>query len=90
LVPGAGLEPARTLPSPQDFKSRNYKYYPTVTDNKALYRRAFPYRYGAFVFLTAEQFGYSVSYSETFFAVGCERSNPSDKFWYEVKCEEIS
>ena len=53
LVPGVGLEPARTRQGPRDFKSRNYKYYDTVTDNKALYQRAYPSWYGAFVFLGA-------------------------------------
>jgi hypothetical protein len=31
LVPGAGLEPARTLPGPRDFKSRIYYLQQTLT-----------------------------------------------------------
>src|SRR5439155_2905989 len=65
LVPGAGLEPARTLPGPRDFKSTNYYHQPTVTDRKALYQRGFPRWYGASLLLPASWFSYSVSYSTT-------------------------
>ena len=42
LVPGAGLEPARTLPGPWDFKSANYLPYHSLTDTKTLYQWEFP------------------------------------------------
>src|SRR5262249_27261447 len=33
LVPGAGLEPARTLPGPRDFKSTNYCNHQQLTEH---------------------------------------------------------
>jgi hypothetical protein len=42
LVPGAGLEPARTLPGPRDFKSANYYPYQQPTCRKVLYQWGFP------------------------------------------------
>ena len=39
LVPGAGLEPARTLPGPRDFKSTEYCHHEQLTSSKALYQR---------------------------------------------------
>jgi hypothetical protein len=39
LVPGAGLEPARTLPGPRDFKSVTYRLQRELTHVKALYQR---------------------------------------------------
>ena len=42
LVPGAGLEPARTLPGPRDFKSANYSRYQQLTCRKVQYQRGFP------------------------------------------------
>ena len=40
-MPGAGLEPARTLPGPRDFKSINYCYQQQLTSTKTLYQRRF-------------------------------------------------
>jgi hypothetical protein len=42
LVPGAGLEPARTLPGPRDFKSTEYCHHEQLTNSKALYWWEFP------------------------------------------------
>ena len=42
LVPGAGLEPARTLPGPWDFKSTNYSRYQQLICRKVQYQRGFP------------------------------------------------
>ena len=42
LVPGAGLEPARTLPGPRDFKSTEYCHHEQLTNSKALYQWGFP------------------------------------------------
>jgi hypothetical protein len=63
LLPGAGLEPARTLPGPRDFKSVTYYLQQTLPGRKALYQRSFPRRYGAFLPILAAWFGYTVSYS---------------------------
>jgi len=41
-VPGAGLEPARTLPGPRDFKSANYFPHQSLTCRKALYQWELP------------------------------------------------
>jgi len=38
LVPGAGLEPARTLPGPRDFKSTEYCHHQQLTNSKTLYQ----------------------------------------------------
>jgi len=63
VVPGAGLEPARTLPDPRDFKSTTYYHQQTVAGRKALYQRGFPRWHAAYLLLTASWFSYSVSYS---------------------------
>jgi hypothetical protein len=39
LMPGAGLEPARTLPGPRDFKSTEYCHHEQPTCGKVLYQR---------------------------------------------------
>jgi hypothetical protein len=63
MVPGAGLEPARTLPGPRDFKSVTYYLQQTLPGRKALYQRDFTRSYSVFLLLTAQWFSYSVSYS---------------------------
>jgi heme O synthase-like polyprenyltransferase len=62
-VPGAGLEPARTLPGPRDFKSAPSHLQQTLAGTKALYQRTFARWYSASLYLAASWFSYSVSYS---------------------------
>ena len=40
-MPGAGLEPARTLPRPRDFKSTKYCRHQQLPSTKTLYQRRF-------------------------------------------------
>src|SRR5215475_12418806 len=51
LVPGAGLEPARTLPGPRDFKSTNYCNHQQLPSTKTLYQRRFSVGVASFCFL---------------------------------------
>jgi hypothetical protein len=64
LVPGAGLEPARTLPGPRDFKSTIYYLQQTLAGRKALYQRALLRSYGVFLPIAAAWLSYSVSYRD--------------------------
>ena len=63
LVPGAGIEPARTLPGPRDFKSGVKHPHLTLTDKKALYSLGSPPWYSAFLLLAVCWFGYNIGYS---------------------------
>src|SRR5262249_46895914 len=51
LVPGAGLEPARTLPGPRDFKSIKYCHHQQLTSTKTLYDGEFSAGMASFYFL---------------------------------------
>jgi hypothetical protein len=64
LVPGAGLEPARTLPGPRDFKSRFYYLQQTLAGRKALYQRGLLTSCGVFLPVAASWLSYTVSYRE--------------------------
>src|SRR4029077_14408940 len=51
VVPGAGLEPARTLPDPRDFKSSKYYPYQEPRCRKVLYQRKLSAGMASFCFL---------------------------------------
>jgi hypothetical protein len=63
LVPGAGLEPARTLPGPRDFKSTNYCHHQQLSSTKTLYQREIFCWYSVFPALSCSWFGYNRGYS---------------------------
>jgi hypothetical protein len=76
LVPGAGLEPARTLPGPRDFKSTFYDLQQTLAGRKALYQRGLLTSYRVFLPVGASSLSYTVSYREkVFLDSGCEPAN---------------
>jgi hypothetical protein len=63
VLPGAGLEPARTLPNPRGFKYVACYRQQTLTGRKALYGREFNLPYGALVFLGVAWSNYTVTYN---------------------------
>src|SRR5262245_25331325 len=65
LVPGAGLEPARTLPGPRDFKSTSYCHHQQLWSTKSKYQHDFWRWYFSLVLLGCSEFSYSDSYSKT-------------------------
>lgn len=60
-MPGDGLEPARILPDPRDFKSATISSCQQLISNEALYQREFSIGYPAFLLLSLQCFRYSDS-----------------------------